>query len=1176
MSTPQRIVLKTLQLLKEGLDPISRDILRVAQEGKQMTLMPGNVAGLSGRSTKLHVPAAGRAPRPKVSRTIPSEQSLEEQVTHYTTAMFPEVEKRVRNALIKGGASPDVAPTLRALEGAVKAAKRHIIRDVGPESRARLVHRGTPIYHVTTQFKKLRETGYISSGQEGLAARQRPSTGLGGGSGSTSFTPNPHIAMNIARSLSRAGQVGRGEAGIPTFRQWARQDERLGGLPKGVMDTLVNDLETRYGSRIRTQLNRLAVREMEEVRELRAAYKEQGRVGVEEAEKETRKRFKELRNSTRRFETWMAYKEYLRTRGHYAPVGMTQKDLSKPRYMEVPPALRDPVLINSWEEYAKIPKQNIGIVRVDPMDIPPEAQVHYGRHDLQNEEITVMGDVPLHNSHIYKSSLPAGALITGVGGERVLDEKGKKRDTNRDKYMPIAMQMGRERGLPLGLLEMALEQESGWNPNAKSPTGVVGIAQITDAAAREVGLTAEYFRTHPVEAIRYKADRLANSMKKYDGDPVAALLEYNAGPRVADYYHQNGALPPPISSYYGRNVDPYRKREEAANHVSSILGKIQTDDPLSRAVLAGGPVSTEVDPISAAVLGQDQRPTIWDYARVAGQLTAVGMKAGSKRLAQGGITNEVLRNPVALTRQVAANIRATPGGMEALDEFFSGPTAGDITDVVLNWLHPGLMKRFTKAAKRLGTGEPDPGMEFWPNRTLGLLGTAFLEDLWMPSEGEKQAVAQMLDRVQFPVGTRESQQETFEMLINPSNIALIPGGRLGFKALRAGLRTLGWTKNPNAVRSATQTINHAGEAVREGATSPLDLGPTKLVHKIVDNSEAGIGTVTLPPGISHEDVLRSILRGSLREKLQGFQIRTLEDGSKEVLVYKRGVAPTHEAKRFWQKTGYFVGQVVNHNGTPMTVDKIDIANKTVELAGKATRARVKLNDLGKPLDVSIESIDPKLEQKVIETFVGPKQPKLGKKRAKKVEVAPPVEIAAERAGVPADVVKGVRRAAGGPPGALQDYLQAATGEPIKIYEPSGGMVPGVTSPPLDVGRQGAPQMTGLQATAEGVTATAPVKFRHAVEKLITPLPKELGGARPHYGPYPLRFDRDVDRALFIVAQKTPSRRDAEYMAWLKTVFHDLSETQIRELGGLVRSHIGRHVKRQSPGSLVRIPVFPIP
>ena len=68
------------------------------------------------------------------------------------------------------------------------------------------------------------------------------------------------------------------------------------------------------------------------------------------------------------------------------------------------------------------------------------------------------------------------------------------------------------------------------------------------------------------------------------------------------------------------------------------------------------------------------------------------------------------------------------------------------------------------------------------------------------------------------------------------------------------------------------------------------------------------------------------------------------------------------------------------------------------------------------------------------------------------------------------------------------------------------------------------------------------------------LPANLGGARPNFriGPdnFTLQFRSDVDKALFITSQTTPSKRDAEYRRWLGQLGY--TNTEVGREGAKVR------------------------
>src|SRR6478736_5265085 len=89
-------------------------------------------------------------------------------------------------------------------------------------------------------------------------------------------------------------------------------------------------------------------------------------------------------------------------------------------------------------------------------------------------------------------------------------------------------------------------------------------------------------------------------------------------------------------------------------------------------------------------------------------------------------------------------------------------------------------------------------------------------------------------------------------------------------------------------------------------------------------------------------------------------------------------------------------------------------------------------------------------------------------------------------------------------------------------------------------------------------AAAPAAKATTVEPSEFSLPKELANAKPRYSygssQFGVNFDSDLDKALYIIAQKNPSKRDADY---LKLVMDHtgLSEPEARRLGAKVRDQI---------------------
>jgi len=84
------------------------------------------------------------------------------------------------------------------------------------------------------------------------------------------------------------------------------------------------------------------------------------------------------------------------------------------------------------------------------------------------------------------------------------------------------------------------------------------------------------------------------------------------------------------------------------------------------------------------------------------------------------------------------------------------------------------------------------------------------------------------------------------------------------------------------------------------------------------------------------------------------------------------------------------------------------------------------------------------------------------------------------------------------------------------------------------------------------------------------LPKDLQGAKPRFNmgniSYEPKFESDLDKALFIISQKTPSKRDADYLKFVME-HTGLDEIQSRNIANEVRTKLKAALKGQDAGEI---------
>ncbi|MEM1233128.1 MAG: lytic transglycosylase domain-containing protein [Pseudomonadota bacterium] len=116
-------------------------------------------------------------------------------------------------------------------------------------------------------------------------------------------------------------------------------------------------------------------------------------------------------------------------------------------------------------------------------------------------------------------------------------------------YLSIARDAARRNGIPEDLFLRLVQQESGWNPRARSNKGAYGLAQLMPATARYLRVDPKDPRQNLEGGARY----LAEQYRKFRSWRLA-LAAYNAGPHRVEEY---GGVP------------PFR---ETQNYVRIILG----------------------------------------------------------------------------------------------------------------------------------------------------------------------------------------------------------------------------------------------------------------------------------------------------------------------------------------------------------------------------------------------------------------------------------------------------------------------------------------------------------------------------------------------------------------------------------------------------------------------------
>jgi soluble lytic murein transglycosylase-like protein len=140
--------------------------------------------------------------------------------------------------------------------------------------------------------------------------------------------------------------------------------------------------------------------------------------------------------------------------------------------------------------------------------------------------------------------------------QKILDTKIENRKNpntaSRGEINDLISKYSEQAGLDEDFVKAVINQESGFNPNATSKCGAMGLMQLMPGTAQGLGVTNAY---DPEQNIQGGTKYLKGLMDRFDNNKSLALAAYNAGPNAVKKY---GGIPP---------------YQETQNYVRSVLAK---------------------------------------------------------------------------------------------------------------------------------------------------------------------------------------------------------------------------------------------------------------------------------------------------------------------------------------------------------------------------------------------------------------------------------------------------------------------------------------------------------------------------------------------------------------------------------------------------------------------------
>jgi soluble lytic murein transglycosylase-like protein len=119
----------------------------------------------------------------------------------------------------------------------------------------------------------------------------------------------------------------------------------------------------------------------------------------------------------------------------------------------------------------------------------------------------------------------------------------------REAYAREIEQAARLYNVDAALVRAVIHAESGFNPQARSPKGAIGLMQLMPATARRMGVDDPRL---PHENIRGGVRYLAELLARFRSDITLATAAYNAGPQAVQRHA--GVPPYPETQVYVQRV----------------------------------------------------------------------------------------------------------------------------------------------------------------------------------------------------------------------------------------------------------------------------------------------------------------------------------------------------------------------------------------------------------------------------------------------------------------------------------------------------------------------------------------------------------------------------------------------------------------------------------------------
>jgi hypothetical protein len=181
----------------------------------------------------------------------------------------------------------------------------------------------------------------------------------------------------------------------------------------------------------------------------------------------------------------------------------------------------------------------------------------------------------LARAQVLERGVDGVARRIGGGWTSLVDSTGAAEDAAMvpAPYRPAILAAATRYDLSPAFLDAVARAESGYDPNAVSPAGAIGVMQLMPATARDLGVDPR----DPAQNILGGAAYLRLLLDRFGGDIDKALAAYNAGPGAVV---RHAGVPPfrETRAYVAANLDRLARQSLAGANATDAVS-LQGQEP---------------------------------------------------------------------------------------------------------------------------------------------------------------------------------------------------------------------------------------------------------------------------------------------------------------------------------------------------------------------------------------------------------------------------------------------------------------------------------------------------------------------------------------------------------------------------------------------------------------------